>query len=200
MAKKSVDARNRNWTFLVYLDSAPENWREILRDDLKLLFVVSPLHEFDTNEDGTPKKPHYHVVLCFEGNKSVDQIQAISDRISGVMVMPVSSMPGMIQYLIHKNNPEKYQYKREDIVSYGIDIDPYFGLTSSQMQAEAKKMVQFIADNQVTEFSEFVKICTEIDDNWLYILMNRNTSFFKAYLYNKAMIRREREREDGYAD
>lgn len=188
---QSNDARNRNWTFLVYQDSAPENWREILRDEMKLLFIVSPFHEFDINEDGTAKKPHWHVVLCFEGNKSKVQIQDISNQISGVLVQPVNNMKGMIQYLIHKNNPEKYQYKREDIESYGIDIEDYFGLTPSQMQAKAEEIIDFIMDNDISEFSDLVEKAKIIDREWLYVLMNRNTQFFKAYLYNKAMIKRE---------
>lgn len=198
MAKRKLqekeDTRSRNWTFLVYQDSAPENWIEILRDELKLLFVVSPYHQFDTNEDGTPKKPHWHVVLPFEGNKSYEQVKDISNRCSGVEVIPVKSMPGMIQYLIHKNNPEKYQYKKADIQTFGIDIDQYFGLTSSQMQAEASKMVAFIYDNYITEFSDFAKMVHDINLDWEYILMNRNTSFFKALLSNRALMRREEEK------
>lgn len=191
--KDKEDARYRNWTFLVYEDSAPSNWIEILRDELKLLFVVSPYHQFDHNEDGTSKKPHWHVVLPFEGNKSYDQVKDISNHCSGVEVIPVKSMPGMVQYLIHKNNPEKFQYKKEDIQTFGVDIEQYFGLTSSQMQAEASKMVQFIYDNNITEFSEFAKIVHDISTDWEYVLMNRNTSYFKALLYNRAMLRREKE-------
>lgn len=193
--KEKEDARCRNWTFLVYEDSAPGNWIEILRDELKLLFVVSPYHQFDHNEDGTPKKPHWHVVLPFEGNKSYDQVKEISNRCSGVEVIPVRSMPGMIQYLIHKNNPEKYQYKKQDIQSFGVDIEQYFGLTPSQMQLEASKMVTFIYTNGVTEFSEFAKMVHDISPDWEYILMNRNTSFFKALLSNRALIRREVEKK-----
>ena len=188
MAKKEKDQRNRNWTFIVYPDSAPENWREILSDELKLLWVESPLHEYDMNEDGTQKKPHWHIIVCFEGNKSYEQIYDIAKVVNGTeKVQPVSSMHGMVQYLIHRNNPEKYQYKKEDIVTHGVDITPYFGLTSSQMQEECRKMIDFIEDNSVTEFSDFVVYCHQISKDWEYILMNRNTSFFKAYLYNKAM-------------
>lgn len=188
MARKEKDQRNRNWTFIVYPDSAPENWRKILSDEFKLLWVESPLHEYDVNEDGSPKKPHWHVVVCFEGNKSYEQILEIAKAVNATKeVKPVSSMQGMIQYFIHRNNPEKYQYKKKDIVTHGIDIEPYFGLSSSQMQAECRKMVDFIEDNNVCEFSDFVVQCHYISQDWEYILMNRNTSFFKAYLYNRAM-------------
>ncbi len=52
MAKET---RKRNWVFVVYPDSAPENWREMLRD-IHVPGYVSPLHEDDYNADGEKKK------------------------------------------------------------------------------------------------------------------------------------------------
>ena len=49
-------SRTRNWTVVVYPESAPENWREYM-DELQIEWVESPLHEFDTNATGEVKKP-----------------------------------------------------------------------------------------------------------------------------------------------
>ena len=54
MADKRKDSRTRNWTIVIYPDSAPNNWREII-DDWHIEWVESPLHENDENADGTPK-------------------------------------------------------------------------------------------------------------------------------------------------
>lgn len=54
MAKRKDD-RGRVWAFELYPDSAPENWREII-SGWHVPVVVSPLHEFDLNPDGTTKK------------------------------------------------------------------------------------------------------------------------------------------------
>ena len=54
--------RTRNWTVVLYPESAPENWRDIL-DALHIEWVESPLHEFDTNATGEVKKPHWHLLL-----------------------------------------------------------------------------------------------------------------------------------------
>ena len=40
---------------MVYPESAPENWREIL-DETRMRWIESPLHDRDINPDGTPKK------------------------------------------------------------------------------------------------------------------------------------------------
>lgn len=57
MSEKKKDGRTRNWTFVLYPDSAPDNWRQIL-DDKHIEWIESPLHDKDVNANGEPKKPH----------------------------------------------------------------------------------------------------------------------------------------------
>ena len=76
-----AENRKRNWVFVLYPDSAPENWREQLRDMLVPGFI-SPLHDKDVNADGTPKKPHWHVILTFKGLKSYEQVKAITEKLN----------------------------------------------------------------------------------------------------------------------
>ncbi len=47
--------RTRNFTTIVYPESAPENWMEIL-GELFIPSLVSPLHDRDTNPTGECKK------------------------------------------------------------------------------------------------------------------------------------------------
>ena len=58
-------------TFIVYPESAPENWRSILADKLQVKAIISPLHDKDILDDveQTPKKAHYHVILRFDNQK-----------------------------------------------------------------------------------------------------------------------------------
>ena len=49
------EQRKRNWVFVVYPDSAPENWVEKLRE-MRVPGFISPLHDKDVNPDGEPKK------------------------------------------------------------------------------------------------------------------------------------------------
>ena len=55
---KKADSRARNWSLVVYPESAPENWRDIL-DDYHIPWVESPLHDKDINPDGEIKKAHW---------------------------------------------------------------------------------------------------------------------------------------------
>ena len=72
MASKK-DTRCRNWAFIQYDDSAPEDWREKL-SELNIELVESPLHDKDLNPDGSNKKAHRHILVSFKGNKSFSQI------------------------------------------------------------------------------------------------------------------------------
>ncbi|MGQ7458465.1 Rep family protein, partial [Streptococcus suis] len=58
--KKEVQ-KGRDWTFIVYPESAPSNWREIL-DETHMRWVEFPLHDKDVNADGEIKKPHWHIL------------------------------------------------------------------------------------------------------------------------------------------
>ena len=56
----------RHWAMVVYPESAPENWIDII-NETHLQFAISPLHNKDTNPDGEIKKSHWHVILSWDG-------------------------------------------------------------------------------------------------------------------------------------
>lgn len=81
------------------------------------------LHDKDILEDGTPKTPHLHVVCNM--NSAKQRIATIlNDLTKSLDISPLlvtidkySSFNASIQYLIHKNNEEKYQYEINDIIT-----------------------------------------------------------------------------------
>lgn len=163
MAKK--DNRARTWTFIVYPESVPNNWREFL-DSYHIPWVESPLHDKDVNPDGTIKKPHWHVILMFDGKKSYEQIKEITDSLNAPVPQKTANPKGLIRYLIHMDNPEKYQYSREDIVCHsGADIDQYFELSSVSRERILWDIMKFIRDEKITSYSAFIGYCQDTD-NW----------------------------------
>ena len=70
------ETRTRTWTFVIYPESAPLNWRDKL-DGLHIEWVESPLHDKDLNASGEAKKPHIHILLLFGGVKSYEQVKEI---------------------------------------------------------------------------------------------------------------------------
>ena len=182
MAEKRKDDRTRNWTMVVYPESAPENWREIL-DNLHVPYLVSPLHDKDKNPDGEVKKAHWHVVLVFENKKSYDQIKEIADKLNAPIPQKVESFRGMVRYLVHTDNPEKYQYSREDIENHGVDdINKYFE-TASSNRAILNAIIRYIRENNVTSFAKLSYYAIDNGkDDWLDCMANRNTMYLNAII------------------
>ena len=97
--------RTRNFGCVVYPESAPENWLEVLAEN-KVPALVSPLHDRDVDPQDQPKKPHFHVVIMFEGPKTIEQAKEIFDPIGGVGCEVIKSIRGYVRYLCHLDNPE----------------------------------------------------------------------------------------------
>ena len=61
--------KKRNWAFVLYPESAPDNWKDMLQET-GLPCSISPLHDKDVDPDGNPKKAHYHIIVCYNGPTS----------------------------------------------------------------------------------------------------------------------------------
>lgn len=180
---KNKDQRARSWTFPLYPGSAPENWREIL-DEYHVPWVESPLHDKDINPDGELKKAHWHIVLFFDGKKSFEQIKEITDALNAPIPQKTANPKGLVRYLIHMDNPEKYQYKREEIVCHcGAEIDEYFALSASSKNAILWEIIEFIRENQVESLVEFMGYIQSTNKrDWFDVTANRNTMIIKAII------------------
>lgn len=106
----SMANRSYNWCFIVYPESALPDWQETLKQT-HLPIAISPLHDKDlVKETGELKKPHYHVLICFESLKTQKQVQDISNLCSGVLPVVCLSVKGSYEYWVHLNDRDKYQY------------------------------------------------------------------------------------------
>ncbi|WP_256948213.1 replication protein, partial [Staphylococcus epidermidis] len=104
--------RTRNWTFVIYPESVFQNWRDVL-DNEYIQWVESPLHDKDTNPDGEIKKAHKHILVMYDGVKSYNQILELTEKINATVPQKCGSAKGLVRYMLHMDNPEKYQYNRE---------------------------------------------------------------------------------------
>ena len=127
--------RTRNYGTIVYPESAPQDWQTILAE-MCIPCFISPLHDSDINPDGETKKPHYHVMIMFEGVKTVEQATEIFNQIGGVGHEIVQSARGYARYLCHLDNPEKHQYSPDDVKAYGgADYVSVIGLAIDKYKA-----------------------------------------------------------------
>lgn len=171
MAKnvKSRNVKSRSWTFLVYPDSAPEDWENTLMG-LKYCYC---LHDKDVNKDGQVKKAHIHVLLTFDGSVTYNTIKDITDSLNCPIPQSVKSLRGMIRYLIHADNKDKHHYDRKEIISVGMDaeIEQAFALkkTDDEKKEErvqlAYKLSTIIRDNCFLSWDQLMDYLQELNDS-----------------------------------
>lgn len=184
MAEKRIDTRTRNFATVVYPESAPEDWQEILAQQFVPAFI-SPLHDKDVNPTGEPKKPHWHVMLMFEGKKSMDQVQEIFSKIGGVGCEKVNSIRGYARYLCHLDNPEKVQYRQEDVRSLGgADYASTIGLATDKYKALGE-MQDFCEEYDVVSFYLLCRYARLHRIDWYRILCDCGAVYMREYLKSR---------------
>lgn len=182
---KSKDNRSRLWATVVYPESAPENWIDILRDKMVPCFV-SPLHDKDLNADGSPKKAHYHVLFIFDGNKSQEQIKTLCESFNGVGQERVGSKRGYARYLCHLDNPEKAQYSPTDVKAFcGLDYDLEVGAVINKY-AIVKEMTNFVRDMDIIYFSDLFEYAMLNEPLWLRVLSDNGAFVMDKYIKSRA--------------
>lgn len=187
MEEKKKDDRHRGWTFIVYPESAPENWRDIL-DGLCIPWVESPLHDPDAGNVNPEeqRKKHHHCALTFEGKKSFDQVKDMIKGLNCTIPKPIHNLRSLIRYFAHMDQPSKQQFSPNEIIPHcGIDIKDYL-INKSDKYFYIKEMEQFILDNKITEFAVFFDIAAKNHyDDWFQALCDNSAFvinlFIKSY-------------------
>lgn len=190
--KKSTtkDGRYRNFATVVYPESAPEDWQSILAEQFIPAFI-SPLHDKDINPGGEPKKPHYHVVLMFEGKKSEDQVRAVFDQIAGVGCEIVNSIRGYARYLCHMDNPEKEQYDPQQVRALcGADYNGVIGLAIDKYKAIGE-MIDYCEEKNICSYCALVVYARRERFDWFRVLCDSGTIVMKEYLKSRSWARKE---------
>lgn len=177
--------RTRNYATVVYPESAPSDWQEILSQQFVPVFI-SPLHDKDINPTGEPKKPHYHVLIAFDNVKTIEQAKSIIELINGVGCEVIQSLRGYARYLCHLDNPEKTQYKQDDVrCMCGADYSAIIGLATDKYKAIGE-MIDFCEENDIISYSELLKYCRMERFDWFRVLCDNGTVVMKEYLKSKS--------------
>lgn len=144
--------KSKTWSAILYPDSSVYNFDEVLENiRLKSYRFAYILHDQDyfTSDDcevesdiGKKKKDHVHVVFFWDNSY---QLGYIANKIGlpSNYLQKTESRTGAIQYLIHKNNPEKHQYNISDIWTNIEKIQTKF-FSDDDCIMKASKLLDFI--------------------------------------------------------
>ena len=182
---KGVDflkTKKRNWAFILYPESAPKDWLEILQQT-GLLVAISPLHDKDLDPNNEVKKPHYHVILCYSGPTSYNVVKKITDSLNSPIPIPLEAVRGYYRYFTHKDNPDKYQYNDSEIISLnGFNIKDFVEMTYSEETAIKKELQTIIRQNNIFEYSDLLDFLLDNDFVDFWDVAAKHTYFFNTYI------------------
>ena len=177
--------RSNKWAFLLYKESAPENYVDIL-EEMQVPYILSPWHDQDVDKKtGELLKAHKHGALFFDSLKSYTQVsELLAENLNTPKkVQIVLSPKGMLDYFTHAQNPDKTPYNAEDIESgAGFDLDQF--LVEQQSGRFINEVIDLINDYNFTEFQDLVIYARHNDPRLLTLIMNR-TYFFTKFIESK---------------
>lgn len=181
----NTDVKKRNWAFVAYPESLPADWLDQLQAT-GLQIAISPLHDSDLDPTGEPKKPHYHVILCYSGPTSYRIVKRLTDAFNQPSPKPLEQVKGYYRYFTHKDNPEKHQYDDNEILTLnGFNILDYADLTASELASYKKQLIKLIKDLDLYEYSDFVDFLSDNDMDTEFRVAAMNTLFFDRYLSSR---------------
>ena len=192
---KKKEQRSNKWAFLIYQDSVPENYLDIL-EELHIPYVLSPWHDKDVNKStGEIKKAHKHGALFFETLKSYSQVSdLLKDKLnSPAHVEVVMSPKGMYDYFTHAENPDKSPYNIEDIESgCGFELDKF--IAEQATDEFLNDIIDLIEENHITEFEDLVKYARK--NNYLLLSLIIDKTYFFARLIDSKRFKARQEKID----
>jgi hypothetical protein len=175
--------KSRAFACVIYPDSAPEDWLKRLEDTF-IPAIVSPLHDKDVNPDGTPKKAHYHVMIMYDGPRTLKQAKRLLSDVGAANghAEVVNTVSGTARYFCHLDNPDKAQYNIKDVKELsGID---YLYLTNrdSDKLKILGDIQDFIDRNMVYSFAQLQRYAKAQEPTWYKLLSEKCGWNIKEYL------------------
>ena len=203
-------ARAKNYTLVVYPeDLSPEMqtndaWIDVFRD-LGHKLIVSPYHDKDLNADGSKKKPHYHILL--QGGRNWIKFAELKDLVKtdlkgkGVAVpQKCSNSDGLKRYMTHIDNPDKYQYSKDDIKCYnGASIDNAYSISEEGKKLAIYDIMAFVREHEeMSNYYQLMNYAMDLkadgDSTWFDVLLS-NSWTIERYISSRRNAVKDEEVE-----
>lgn len=178
-------SKTRNWAFVVYPESAPENWQGMLADTHMAAFI-SPLHDRDVDEEtGELKKPHWHIVIMTDGPITQKRANELIEPYNGTKSAEyIMSLRGYVRYLAHLDDPDKAQYDPAEIIALGgADLADMLRLSQDDKYKLIGDIFCYCKENEIFELWDLTSIAIEKYTDWLPVIVEK-TYFFNHNLHS----------------
>lgn len=188
---------SRLWATIVYPDSAPADWINILKDTL-IPCYVSPLHDkdhFSDEREEELKKPHYHIFLIFPGQRTRKIVRGIVELFAGVGAERVLHKVNYVKYLTHSNAPEKHQYDPSEVQVFNGAM-PYEELIQdgNSVYELVGEMIEWCSTNTYY-FADLVDYSRVNRYDWFKVLCDRNSALIWQYIKSRTWRDNQQENQ-----
>lgn len=218
-AKAPKEGKARVFTFLLYPDSAPENFVELLTDKQDYAVAISPLHDKDLveNPESVPqeyleayngfKKPHYHGIIVSNNSTTPSAVRKRLQRTFGKneavgMIQICHNVKGAYEYLTHESvdakRKKKHVYSSADIkLINGFDVTRYVTVSADERKEQMRTVTDLIYLHvlcNVVELRDFIDGNPGCGIDWAtaHELTLQYSSQFRLY-FDGAFQKRQRE-------
>lgn len=195
--KLSFNSKKRYFAFLLYPESINSEWKQILINLKQRVFYI--YHDKDIIlETGEVKKPHYHVMIMYDSPRSDATVSKIATSCgSNGHLERIESKSKYMRYLIHLDNPEKYQYGFEDVVSLGgadyvKEIRTKLKVGNDKLKI-ISEMINFCNDNNIEVYADFLSYCVKYRQDWLKILTSYSGRVIENYIKSSSWAKMHAE-------
>lgn len=195
-----MSVQSKTWELTLWCDN--ERHQEVIQDLIQKSgndcgFLMCK-HDRDVKEDGTLKKPHWHVVFCFQLDTSLGTCEKMYPNIESTMWVKKNNRKESIKYLIHVSKnaiaENKVRYSKEECLGDRKYINQYLG---ADHESNLASIIDYIEDCDLADltYTNITRWC--IRENMVETL--RKHSFMlnqiikeikdsKTYLYAKMRV------------
>lgn len=163
----------------------PENISDIndCCNKLSIPCCLSPLHNQDVKESGEIKKEHYHLIIYYAGKTTpyscyTSLCGAFGESAFSTLEIG-KDLGALVQYHIHLNNPEKFQYNASDILDFnGFSSSKYLVSGAGDIMDNFRQIKKIIKNNNFLFYND-------LDD----FLDENEPLLYSAMLHDRVLAR-----------
>lgn len=179
-----AEPKARYAVFEVYPESAPEDWRERLRESHGS-YAISPLH---TPEDG---KPHYHVIYKHGNSSTLKGMASVipADVPANGHVELCGAPRNYQRYLCHMDDLDKQQWAADprDLIETmgGFPLDLTRDFSPAERAEQRRRVMGIVRDNGLTEYADLLEALDDVGEYDLLDYAWNHTVALDAYLRSR---------------
>lgn len=174
------NSRSRSFAMILYEeDMSQMAILDYIVENYNFAFIR---HDRDVWEEGTEehrvgdlKKPHYHVVIDFQNPRSISKVQ----QDLGLKHIETCNFYFYVRYLIHLDDPKKFQYRKEEIETNMLNrVENAIGREYKKEEQDTRLLLKYIHERVIITFDELTSYAMEHD---LLQEVKKNVYFYKQF-------------------